>query len=122
MSTQKTGALGEDLALAEYQRRGYRLLGRNFLIRQGEVDLILTKDALLVFCEVKARGPGALDTPAAWVDGRKQRRIIMAAQVWLKQHGYNEPFMRFDVAEVLLGPGGRSEGAVVNIIENAFGA
>ncbi len=120
MSARDIGTLGENIALAKYLELGYRLRGRNFRVRQGEVDLILEKDGVLVFCEVKTRGPRAPDTPAAWVDSRKQRNIVQATQAWLLKNGYNEPLMRFDVAEVFLRPG--AGGARVNIMESAFDA
>ena len=41
----------------------------------GEIDLVMERAGLTVFVEVKTRGPGALDDPAAWVDRRKLGRM-----------------------------------------------
>lgn len=55
------GSAGEDLAAAEYERRGYEVLARNWRCREGELDLVLRSGATVVFCEVKAgrRWPSA---------------------------------------------------------------
>lgn len=111
------GSAGEQLALEHYQRAGYTLLERNHRSRLGELDLILEKDGLVVFCEVKTRGTGAIDSPGASVNAQKQRRLILAAGQYLQRRGAPEPFTRFDVAEVILEENGAE---TVNIIENAF--
>lgn len=114
---QQTGRKGEQLAAEAYQARGYAVLQRNFTTRQGEIDLILEKDGVLVFCEVKTRKQGALVGPAEAVDQRKRSRMTLAAQRWLQQQCLSEPLMRFDVAEVVVAAD-RSHS--INIIENAF--
>ncbi|MDL2218821.1 YraN family protein [Ruminococcaceae bacterium OttesenSCG-928-O06] len=119
MNKNDAGRTGEDAAARAYAAAGYRLLRRNFATRLGEVDLILEKDDLVVFCEVKARSEGAIAAPAEWVDAKKQRKVLAAAQIWLQQQGLTEAHMRFDVAEVYLAGAAPPR---VHIIENAFGA
>ena len=78
--TENIGRKGEALAAKYYMRRGYLLLNHNYRTRMGELDLVLYKDGQLVFAEVKTRAGRMLDVPAAAVDARKQRRLILAAQ------------------------------------------
>ena len=66
----------------------------------GELDLVLYKDGQLVFAEVKTRTGRMLDAPAAAVDARKQRRLILAAQYYLQHSPYADASIRFDVVEV----------------------
>ena len=49
------GRHGEDLAAAEAQKRGYRILERNLYTPFGEIDLFLESDQAFVFAEVKTR-------------------------------------------------------------------
>lgn len=112
------GQMGEALVAETYRQAGYALLRQNYRTRQGEVDLIVEKNGLLVFCEVKTRSPGNYGSAAEAVTPHKQRRLLLAAQGYLAQHGLSDPMMRFDVAEVLLLP----DGPQVNIIEDAFQA
>jgi len=60
----------------------------------------------VVFVEVKARSGAACGRPAEAWDGRKQRRLLRAARVWLHRHGATERPCRFDVVEILTRPGG----------------
>ena len=83
--TEDIGRKGEALAAKYYMRRGYLLLNHNYRTRMGELDLVLYKDGQLVFAEVKTRAGRMLDAPAAAVDARKQRRLILAAQYYLMQ-------------------------------------
>lgn len=116
---QLRGALGESMAAAHYRERNYQVLAANYRTRQGEIDLVLAKEDLLVFCEVKTRSAGGLVTPAEAVDARKQQRILQAAGEYMVSHSTGEVPVRFDVAEVLFSEQGE---AAVHIIENAFTA
>jgi len=52
---KKIGALGETLAGKYMERKGYQILLRNYSVNTGEIDLIVKKDDLIVFIEVKTR-------------------------------------------------------------------
>ena len=53
---QKLGRLGEKLACQFLQKKGYQLIRQNFLIRGGQIDLIMfSPQHNLVFVEVKTR-------------------------------------------------------------------
>ena len=95
-----------------YERNGYRLVERNWRTREGELDLIVRRGQLTVFCEVKTRRSDAYGSPAAAVTVTKQRRIRRLALLWLQQRGAGGGAIRFDVACVT--PAG------VEIISAAF--
>ena len=98
--TDNVGHKGEAVAAKYYQQRGWLLLNHNYRTRMGEIDLILYKEGTLVFAEVKTRAGRMLDAPAAAVDARKQRRLILAAQYYLQHSPYADASIRFDVVEV----------------------
>ncbi|HLG25606.1 MAG TPA: YraN family protein, partial [Candidatus Gracilibacteria bacterium] len=72
------GQLGEDLALRFLTRKGYRLMERNFRIRGGEIDLIMEKDGILVFVEVKLRQGSNFGPPEEALTPVKIRRLLRA--------------------------------------------
>ncbi len=112
------GARGEALAALYYERRGYRVLERNFRTRQGEIDVIVHKGDTLVFAEIKTRGGSAIAQPREFVTAQKQRRLILAARRYLLLHPqWAESFLRFDVVEIILPEQGRP---LLRCIENAF--
>jgi putative endonuclease len=113
------GAKGEELTVAWYTGRGYRLLGRNWRCREGELDLIVTRDRCIVFCEVKTRTGTGFGLPAEAVTAAKQRRLRHLATRWLGEQtraiGFAE--VRFDVACVTVPAGGEPD---LEVIEAAF--
>lgn len=98
---QALGARGEHLAAATYVEDGYRILERNWRCRDGELDLIVARGSVVVFCEVKTRSSTAFGVPAAAVTPAKQQRIRHLAMRWLDEHDVRARSLRFDVAAVI---------------------
>jgi Holliday junction resolvase-like predicted endonuclease len=59
--------------------KGYRILGRRYCIKGGEIDLIARKFDAIVFVEVKVR-PTLAEAVMA-IDTRKRQRMSRAASV-----------------------------------------
>jgi putative endonuclease len=112
LSRRALGQYGETLVARWYQSHGYTLLDRNWRCREGELDLIVTRDRLLVFCEVKTRRSTAFGSPAEAVGWKKQRTIRAVAARWLAASQVRPAGIRFDVAGVL--------GRQVDVLEGAF--
>lgn len=112
------GRAGEDAALAAYERRGYALVARNWRCALGELDLVLVRRDVLVFCEVKTRSGAAFGGGYESVTWSKRRKLRQLAEAFLEQQrsGRSPARIRFDVASVWAGP----NGADVEIFEDAF--
>ncbi len=87
-------------------------MARNWRCTDGEIDLIVGRDGLLVFVEVKARATDRYGSPALAVDHRKQRRLRRLAARWLAEHGAPRSVIRFDVVAVT--------GTRLEVFESAF--
>ena len=91
------GHLGEDMAVEYLQQNGYCVLERNWKNKgRKEIDIIAIKNDVVVFVEVKTRRQGSATTPISAVDGRKQHRICLAADSYLKTHRIDFDY-RFDI-------------------------
>jgi putative endonuclease len=121
---QRLGQRGEDLAARHLERAGWRIVQRNYRVREGEIDLIARRGAVLAFCEVKTlihrsnrtRGPM---NPVESVGYRKQAKVRRMARTWLASHaGTGAADLRLDVIGVLLSPAG--ELVRLEHIEGAF--
>ena len=112
----RLGRSGEDLAAAYYRRRGYAVLDRNYRCRGGEIDVVLRRGKVLVFCEVKTRSSDRFGTPAEAVHPLKQDRIRRAAAQWMVARRPGRVEVRFDVFSVIV-RAGRIE---VGCIPDAF--
>jgi len=96
------GAAGEDAVARWYADAGYRVLDRNWRCREGELDVVVARNSVLVFCEVKTRRGTGFGVPAEAVTFTKQRRLRTLAMRWLDAHPEARArTLRFDVASVL---------------------
>jgi putative endonuclease len=104
----RLGRLGERIALEHYVRLGFRLLERNYRVRDGELDLIVYDGQTLVFAEVKTRRAGGWD-PLESITYAKQRRLRVLAARWLADQPTppRAREFRFDAVGVLLDSHGR---------------
>jgi putative endonuclease len=97
-TTTELGRRAEARAVAYLEASGLRLLERNFRCRGGEIDLVMLDGETLVLVEVRSRASTAFGGAAASVDGRKQRRLILAARrLLLVRPAYRALRARFDV-------------------------
>ena len=107
------GASGEQAVADWYEARGYELVARNWRCREGELDLIVRRGRMFVFCEVKARSSTLFGAPVEAVTRAKQTRLRHLAAKWLEEDAPVRPVkIRFDVASVLAGE--------IEVLEGAF--
>jgi putative endonuclease len=119
--TKELGRRGEDLAAEHFSRLGYGVLARNHRTRFGELDLVLTDEgeAMIVFCEVKARRLGS-GAPFDNLHERKRRQVRKMAAAWLAAVK-DRPFgaeLRFDAVGVTIDA--RGELVRLDHLEGAF--
>ena len=116
-----TGNIGEEAAAKFLRRTGYKILERNYIMPEGEIDIICYKDKTFAFVEVKTRTEGKSHgfepRPAASVTPEKQQKIIKAA-AYYRTGVRREGRMRFDVIEVILDSGGSP--TKINHLINTF--
>jgi putative endonuclease len=95
-SKQLSGDAAEDAALTFLRGQGLVEVQRNFRCRGGEIDLIMQQHDTLVFVEVRQRSSDSHGGALASITPAKQRRLILAAQVFLQRYRQPPP-CRFDV-------------------------
>jgi putative endonuclease len=115
------GARGEQAAWELYRRRGFQLVARNWRCSLGEIDLVLRRGDVLVFCEVKTRTSARHGGGFEAVGGRKQRKLRALGETFLLMHPSSVRSVRFDVASASIerGPDPGGEISVV-LFEDAF--
>ena len=100
MDTKELGNLGEDLACAYLVKNGYNILGRNYRISLGEIDIIARKkwklfvknDKTIHFVEVKSLAHEGNFYPEQRVDYKKQNKYKRLAEVWLNKNKFPQDF------------------------------
>lgn len=112
----KLGKMGEDIALKEIKRLGYKLITRNYRCSLGEIDIIARDGDCLVFLEIKTRKGRSTGYAKEAVDRRKRGQISKAALTYMKANGCYDERARFDVIAISINDG-REE---IEIVKNAF--
>ena len=117
-STHKTanrakGNIGESVACIFLERKGYRIIRRNYRKPWGEIDIIAEKSGVVRFVEVKstilselenvAREPNSY-RPEELVDERKIAKISRVADFYMREAVDNRDY-QIDVVAVHLDPG-----------------
>lgn len=90
------GKAGESEARIYLERAGYRILHTNWHYHHFELDVVAERDGELVIVEVKTRSEGYLVAPEEAVDSAKIRRIVRAADAYVRFFQVDLP-VRFDI-------------------------
>ncbi|MCP4650741.1 MAG: YraN family protein [PVC group bacterium] len=87
-SNLKTGRHGEMLARKYLEDKGYTIIDQNFRNKYAEIDLIVSKDDMLVFVEVRTKTGEQFGTPEESIDRRKINKLKKNAKayVWYKKY------------------------------------
>lgn len=120
LMSRQLGKWAEDIAAHFLERKGLRILARNFNTRFGEIDIVglaprsfnLTDrtrdgarfvrsnslyDGSVVFAEVRFRGKDSYLLPEETLTTKKQKRLKIAASIYLSKFGLVDSAVRFDV-------------------------
>ena len=118
------GDYGEKVARRYLRKNGYRIIKKNFVADENEIDIIATDKTTEVFVEVKTRTVGIENPneprPASAVDQKKQRGIIKAARFYTAYNPSNKR-KRLDIIEVYVNPNNKKYSvADIKHLKNTF--
>ncbi len=113
-----TGKWGEDIAIAYLEKKGFRVLERNWHAGHKELDIIALDNDMLVVTEVKTRGNDEYEEPWQAVTAMKIKRTVQAANNYIKLKAIDLE-VRFDIVSIIRKADGGFE---VEHIEDAFTA
>lgn len=114
--TAAFGLTGERVAERWLCRKGWTVLQRRYRSGHRDIDLVVQRDNLVAFVEVKARSGDRFGDPVEAVNWRKRNELVRSARTWIDRNGRTGEVYRFDVVGVLVS-GGRVR---VRHVENAF--
>lgn len=96
----KLGKEGESLAAEYIATNGYKILHTNWRHGKKEIDIVATKENMLVVFEVKARFGDYWEEPKESVKKRKQKNIIEAADAYVEKFDINME-VQFDIISII---------------------
>ena len=99
------GKAGEEIAAALLERKGYRILDRNWRWGKEELDIVAMDGTFLVIVEVKTRSSAIFADPETAVTRQKQKIMVRAANAYARYRRHPGE-VRFDVITVVSKPEG----------------
>ena len=101
-TAEQRGRQAERIAAIWLRLKGYRILARNVVTYQGEIDIIASRQKVLIFVEVKYRS--SLYPGQQAVSHGNWCRISRAAEIWTGRQPRFRPYdWRYDL--ILVCPG-----------------
>lgn len=94
------GTLGETLAVALLERKGYRILDRNWRSGHKEIDIVAMDGDTLVAVEVKTRKSETFGKPDIAVGALKQHKLLWAMDAYMRCHTLDAD-VRFDIISIV---------------------
>ena len=81
---QKLGKYGETVACTYLEKNNYKILDKNFVCKQGEIDIIAFSDLKeLIFIEVKTRSNLNFGVPSEAVNKYKKNHILASSKYYI---------------------------------------
>lgn len=103
------GKIGEDIAQNYLQKKGYKILERNFKKRYGEIDIVALNKDVLVFIEVKTRKSSEFGSPLEAITPWKLKSLIKTAEYYRFTHSRLPESFRIDAVGIKLNDLGEIE-------------
>ena len=110
------GKESENLAVEFLEKKGYKILVKNYRYLKAEIDIIAETENHIVIVEVKARNTDTFLSPEEAVNKKKIRLLISAASHFLEENEIDKE-TRFDIISIL--PSEENQFQIKHI-ENAF--
>ncbi len=98
ITARKKGGDGEDVAVIILKTLDFHVIDRNYLTRQGEIDIVAEHKGFIHFIEVKTTY-GAYN-PAENFHKTKLKRFLRAVRVYCYTHGISDEIIEIDLALV----------------------
>lgn len=116
MNRKQLGTKGELVAKDYLKDLGYNIICCNYRTKKGEIDIVASRDEILVFIEVKLRKSLKYGYPREAVNNNKVKIIKSVASEYLRYNNIDYK-VRFDVVEIFLNSNNKYK---INLIQNAF--
>ena len=101
---KRLGEWGEAEAQRYLETLGYVFVDRNYRTQEGEIDLVMQDDDIVVFVEVKTRISNKFGAPEESVSKVKRQRLQRAAWAFLQEHEMLNASWRIDVVAIEANP------------------
>jgi uncharacterized protein (TIGR00252 family) len=85
VKTTEQGLAAEQAVADLLMQQGFELIDKNYKTKVCEIDLVMQKDRIIYFIEVKYRSSLAQGDGFDYITHQKLKKMSFGAEVWLKQ-------------------------------------
>ncbi len=94
--------IGEDAARKYLEDKGYKIIEQNYHTKYSEIDLIVKKDNILIFIEVRTKRSSNFVSPEESINQKKLKKLYWNAEAYMANKKYNGQ-SRVDAICIVLG-------------------
>ncbi|TXK78805.1 YraN family protein [Mesonia sp. K4-1] len=109
------GKKGEQLAVDFLQKKGYKILERNYRYQKAEIDIIARLNDTLCAVEVKTRSTPDFGNPQDFVKPKQIQQLVKAIDFYVIENDLDVE-VRFDIVAIIK----NKLGTKIEFFENAF--
>ncbi len=95
--------IGEEIAKEYLENKGYQIIEQNYRTKYSEIDLIVKKDDILIFVEVRTKKSGAFVAPEESINQKKLKKLYWNAEAYVSAKKYKGQY-RIDAICIILKP------------------
>ena len=100
-SHRAIGDIWEDIAVRYLTEKGYRIIERNYQIKWGEIDIIMERDDITIFVEVKYRKDESHGHPLDTFTIAKRRAMKRTIMLYINKNIIDLEKIRVDYIGIM---------------------
>lgn len=98
---KQVGYSSEEFVSKYLEKKGFKILDKNYVIQGGEIDLVCMDKVEIVFVEVKSLSSKSEIMLEQTITKKKNRSLIRTCRVWLSRKGLENSEWRIDFVGVI---------------------
>lgn len=100
---ESTWKIGEEASKKYLEEKGYQIIEQNYQTKYSEIDLIVKKDNVLIFIEVRTKKSQAFGTPEESITQKKLKKLYWNAAAYVSLKKWKGSY-RVDAVCIVLNP------------------
>ena len=97
----KIWKIGEEMAKEYLEDKGYEIIEQNYRTKYSEIDLIVRKDNILIFVEVRTKRSNYFVSPEESINYKKLKKLYFNAEAYVSHKNYKKEY-RVDAVCIIL--------------------
>jgi len=93
--------IGEEMAKEYLEDKGYQIIEQNYRTKYSEIDIVVKKDNILIFVEVRTKKSGDFVSPEESINQKKLKKLYWNAEAYVSAKKWQGQY-RVDAVCIIL--------------------